>query len=60
MRAPNLHCNACAEGDQGDDMLAVVANDWGAGLSWVIWVLVMLAVVALVVFGTRGRTPRRK
>jgi Sec-independent protein translocase protein TatA len=41
-------------------MLAVVANDWGAGLSWVIWVLVMLAVVALVVFGTRGRTPRKK
>lgn len=35
-------------------MLAVMSG-WGAGASWVIWVLVMLAVVALVVFGTRGR-----
>lgn len=37
-------------------MLAVVSG-WSAGLSWIVWVLVMLAVVALVVFGTRGRRP---
>ena len=35
-----------------------VDGGWNAGLSWVIWILVILAVMGLVVWTTGGRSRR--